>query len=118
MILTTIGLGLGAYALGAGALSSAAMIARGGVRAVGRVCHGDVRGATMELLGGMAAPAVGAVNQLAALGCEIVGVAMSIRSGSAGPDDMSLSAGTASNGGSASSLGASRHMACASAAGL
>jgi hypothetical protein len=54
MILSTIGFGIGDYALGAGAISSAAMIARGSVRAVGRVCHCDVRGATLELLGGVA----------------------------------------------------------------
>ena len=51
MILSTIGLGIGAYALGAGAISSAAMIARGGVRAVGQRlpwrcsrCHHGVAG--------------------------------------------------------------------------
>ena len=110
MILSTIGLGIGAYALGAGAISSAAMIARGGVRAVGRVCHGDVRGATMELLGGMAAPAVGAAHQLAALGCEIVSVAMSISTGSAGAGDTSLPAGTGGDGRPAWPLGVSRRM--------
>jgi hypothetical protein len=118
MVLSTIGFGIGAYALGAGAISSAAMIARDGVRAVERVCHGDVHGATLELLGGVAAPAVAAAHQLAALGFEIVGVAVSISSGPAGPDDMSFSAGTASNGSPVPSVGASRRMACASAAGL
>ena len=90
MILSTIGLSIGAYALGAGAISSAAMVARGGVRAVGAVIHGDARGAALELLGGVAAPAVGAVKQLTALGGEIIGVAMSICATSAGPGDTSL----------------------------
>jgi hypothetical protein len=115
MILSTMGLGIGAYALGAGAISSAAMIARGGVRAVGRVCHGDVRGATLELLGGVAAPAVGAAHQLAALGCEIVACALSISIGSAGTGDVSVPGGTGSNAGPTLSSGASRRMACASA---
>jgi hypothetical protein len=114
MILSTIGLGIGAYALGAGAISSAAMIARGGVRAVGRVCHGDVRGATMELLGGVAAPAVGAVNQLAALGCEVVAVAMSITVGSSDPGNASVPAVAGSNGEPANRVG--QRMACAGAA--
>jgi hypothetical protein len=118
MVLSTFGLGLGAYALGAGAISSAAMIARGGVRAFGCVCHGDVRGASLELLGGLAAPAVGAANQLAALGVEIVGVALSISLGSPGPGDTSLPAVTGSDGGpSAWSSGAGRRMGCTSTAG-
>jgi hypothetical protein len=117
MILSTIGLGLGAYALGAGAISSAAMIARGGVRAIGHVCHGDVRSATLELLGGVAAPAVGAAQQLAALGCEIVGVAMSISTGSADPGDVSSPGITGRDGCPSWSSGAGRRMACVSAAG-
>jgi len=118
MILSTIGLGLDAYALGTGALSTAAMIARGGVRALGAVCHGDVRGATLELLGGVAAPAVGAVNQLTALGCEIVGVAVSISVGSPGTGDTSLPAVTGSDeASSAWSSGVGPRMGCTSAAG-
>ena len=112
MILSTVGLGLGAYALGAGAISSAAMIARGGVRAIGSICHRDVRGATLELLGGMAAPAVSAAHQLAALGCEIVACAVSISAGSAGSDEISLPDGTGSDGGPA--IG--RRTACATSA--
>jgi hypothetical protein len=115
MILSTVGLGLGAYALGAGAISSAAMIARGGVRAFGSVCHGDVRGASLELLGGMAAPAVGVANQLAALAAEVVGVAMSITCGvPAGTNDVPAVA----EGDAAWSLGTSRRMGCVSAAGV
>ena len=117
MILSTVGLGLGAYALGAGALSSAAMIARGGVRAIGNICHGDVRGATLELLGGMAAPAVGAAHQIAALGCEIVACAVSLSAGPAGSEEMLLPADAPSEGVLGRSSGASRRMACASAAG-
>ena len=117
MILSTVGLGLGAYALGAGAISSAAMIARGGVRAVGRICHSDVRGATLELLGGVAAPAVGAAHQLAALGCEIVACAVSLSIGSAGPGDSSSPAVTGSDGSPGWTSGIGQRMACASAAG-
>ena len=118
MILSTIGVGLGLYALGTGALSSATMIARGGVRAIGRVCQGDVRGATLEALGGLAAPAVGAVNQITALGCEIVGVAVSISVGSPGTGDTSLPDVTGSDEGpSAWSSTVGRLMGCTSAAG-
>jgi hypothetical protein len=117
MILSTVGLGLGAYALGAGAISSAAMIARGGVRAFGSVCHGDVRGASLELLGGLAAPAVGVANQLAALAAEVVGVAMSISVGSPGSGETSLPAVTGSDRGpSAWSLGMGGRMGCTSGA--
>jgi len=114
MIFSTVGLGLGAYALGAGAISSAAMIARGAVRSFGTVCHGNPRGAALEMLGGLAAPAVGAAHQLAALGCEIVGVAMSISLGSPSPGDTSLPAVAGSDGGPSAWGG--RRMACTSVA--
>jgi hypothetical protein len=117
MILSTIGLGFGAYVLGAGAISSAAMIAGGGVRAIGHVYHDDVRSATLELLGGVAAPAVGAAHQLAALGCEIVDVALSINTGSADPGDTSSPAISGREGGPVWSSGGGRRVACASAAG-
>jgi hypothetical protein len=117
MVLSAIGLGIGAYALGAGAISSAAMIARGGVRAVGRACHGDVRGAALELLGGVAAPAVGAAHQLAALGCEIVACAMSISTGSTGSDDVALPDDAFGERGLGRPSGATRRMTSPSAAG-
>jgi hypothetical protein len=116
MILSTVGLGLGAYALGAGSINSAAMIARGGVRAFGSVCHGDVRGASLELLGGLAAPAVGVANQLAALAAEVVGVALSISVGSPGPGETSLPTVTGGDGGpSAWPSGLRQRMGCVSA---
>jgi hypothetical protein len=116
MVFSTIGLGLGAYALGAGAISSAAMIARGGVRAFGSICHGDVRGGSLELLGGLAAPAVGVANQLAALAAEVVGVALSITVGSPGPGDTSFPAVTSGDGGpSGWPLGAGGRMGCVGA---
>jgi hypothetical protein len=115
MLLSSVGLGVGAYALGAGALSSAAMIARGAVRSFGILCHGDPRGAALEMLGGLAAPAVGAANQLAALGVEIVGVAMSISVGSPSPGDTSVPAVTSIDGGPVAWGG--RRMACTSAGG-
>jgi hypothetical protein len=118
MILSTIGLGIGTYTLVAGAISSAAMIARGGVRAMGRICQGDVRGATLELLGGVTAPAVGAAHQLAALGCEIVACAMSISTGSAGSEETSLSADASSECTLDRPSGACHRTACASAAGV
>jgi hypothetical protein len=115
MLLSSVGLGVGAYALGAGAISSAAMIARGAVRSFGTLCHGDPRGAALEMLGGLAAPAVGAANQLAALGVEIVGVAMSISVGSPSPGDTSVPAVTGIDGGPVGWGG--RRMACTSAGG-
>jgi hypothetical protein len=117
MILSTIGLGIGGYALGAGALSSAVMIARGGVRVLGRAYHGDFRGASLGLLGGVAAPAVSAAHQLAALGCEIAACAVSISTGSTGSEDVALPDDTFSERGLGRPSAASRRLDCASAAG-
>jgi hypothetical protein len=80
MISSTIGLGLGAYALGAGAIASATLITRGTVRAIIRARHGELDCAARELLGGLAWPA--AFAAACGLGPGDIAAAMALSSGS------------------------------------